>query len=150
MSTRKLIVVALLCGLAILVAGGIQLLRISDTSERTVELLSEGDQAVVGGVEVTVVSSERDRSAIRVTVEMASVEASADVPTSSFSLLVGGDLEQPLAADGGVPPACGASVTLDGEPASCVVVFPPGRGTASLSFSRGGEQRVWRLDPDPA
>ena len=49
-STRKLIAIALLCGLAILIAGGIQLFRLSDTSERTVEVLAEGETATVGGI----------------------------------------------------------------------------------------------------
>ena len=128
MSTRKLIVVALLCGLAILVAGGIQLFRISDTSERTVELLSEGDHAVVGGVEVTVASSERDRSEIRVTVEMASGGARPTCPRRASACWSEATWSNrsPLTVASRRPVR--ASVTLDGEPASCVVVFPPGRG----------------------
>ena len=67
-STRKLIAVALLCGLAILVAGGIQLFRISDRSGRTVEVLEEGQSATVGGVRVEVVSSVRTAEALEVRV----------------------------------------------------------------------------------
>ena len=89
-STRKLIAVALLCGLAILVAGGIQLFRISDRSDRTVEVLDEGQSATVGGVQVQVVSSVRTGSALGVSVRLGAPGDGTSVPLSSFTLLVGG------------------------------------------------------------
>ena len=69
-STRKLIVVALLCGLAILVAGGIQLFRISDADDRTVEVLAEGEAATVGSITVVVEDSSFDDAVIRAAVRM--------------------------------------------------------------------------------
>jgi hypothetical protein len=146
-STRKLIGIALLCGLAILVAGGIQLFRLSDTSERTVEVLAEGDRAVVGGVEVTVGGSERGPAATRVTVTLASASGEVTVPVASFTLLVGGQLERPTNSGDEPAPACGSSVSIGATGTSCAVLFAPRDGTATLSFSRDGQQRIWRLGP---
>ena len=144
-STRKLIAVALLCGLAILVAGGIQLFRISDRSGRTVEVLEESQSATVGGVQVEVVSSTRTSVALRVSVRIGAPGDGTSVPLSSFTLLVGGDLEQ--AVPGSSPSACPDPVPLTSTLTSCDVAFPSREGTATLSFSHGGQQRLWHLDP---
>ena len=88
-STRKLIVVALVCGLAILVAGGIQLFRIAGTDDRTVEVLAEGEAATVGSVTVSVEGSEHDGAVIRAMVRLSAPDETT-VPLSSFTLLAGG------------------------------------------------------------
>ena len=147
-STRKLIAVALLCGLAILVAGGIQLFRISDRSDRTVEVLDEGQSATVGGVQVQVVSSVRTGSALGVSVRLGAPGDGTSVPLSSFTLLVGGGLER--ATPGASPSACPDPVPLTPTLMSCDVAFPAREGTATLSFSHGGQQRLWHLDPSSA
>jgi hypothetical protein len=144
-STRKLIVVALLCGLAILVAGGIQLFRISDADDRTVEVLAQGETATVGSVTVVVEDSSSDGVMIRATVRMSAAEATT-VPLSSFTLLVGGRL-QPSLVGVDDPAQCPSPVTVGAEPTTCEVPFEGGDGTATLAFSRDGEQAQWRLDP---
>jgi hypothetical protein len=147
-STRKLIAVALLCGLAILVAGGIQLFRISDRSQRTVDVLEQGQSATVGDLAVTVEGSVRTASDIAATVELAAPPSGStgDVDVAGgFRLLIGGRLELPAngeAASGGCP----ATVVAADLPLRCELRFPPHEGTATLSFSQGGEQRLWRLD----
>ena len=147
-STRKLIVVALLCGLAILVAGGIQLFRISDADDRTVEVLAEGEAATVGSITVVVEDSSFDDAVIRAAVRMSLAEGSGTdettVPFSSFTLLVGGQLRQVLLSQG--EPGCPSPVTVGAEPTTCEVAFEGGDGTATLAFSRDGEQAQWRLD----
>ena len=70
------------------------------------------------------------------------------VPLSSFTLLVGGDLER--AAPGSSPSACPDPVPLTPTLTSCDVAFPSREGTATLSFSHGGQQRLWHLDPASA
>lgn len=147
-STRKLIAVALLCGLAILVAGGIQLFRISDRSGRTVEVLEEGQSATVGGVQLQVVSSVRTSDALGVSVRLGAPGDGTAVPLSSFTLLVGGDLER--AVRGSTPSACPDPVPLTPTLTSCEVAFASREGTATLSFSHGGQQRLWHLDPASA
>ena len=144
MSTRKLIVVALVCGLAILVAGGIQLFRIADADDRTVEVLAEGDAATVGSVTVVVEDSSSDGAVIRATVRMSASDETT-VPISSFTLLVGGRLRQALVSEDGR--GCPSPVTVGPEPTTCDVAFEGGDGTATLAFSRDGEQAQWRLDP---
>lgn len=147
-STRKLIAVALLCGLAILVAGGIQLFRISDRSGRTVEVLEEGQAATVGGVQVEVVSSVRTSDALDVSVRLDAGSGGASVPLSSFTLLVGGDLERAVPGSG--TSACPDPVPVNPTSTSCDVAFHSREGTATLSFSHGGQQRLWHLDPASA
>jgi hypothetical protein len=143
-STRKLIVVALLCGLAILVAGGIQLLRIADTDDRTVEVLAEGESATVGSVTVAVEGSGRDGAVITATVRLSAAEETS-VPRSSFTLLAGGRLHRALASEGAS--GCPSQVTVGRTPTSCDVAFEGDDGTATLAFSRDGEQAQWRLEP---
>jgi len=147
-STRKLIAVALLCGLAILVAGGIQLFRISDRSGRTVEVLEEGQSATVGAVEVEVVSSVRTSDTLAVSVRLGAGSGGTSVPLSSFTLLVGGDLEQAVPGSGSS--ACPDPVPVSPTLTSCDVAFRSRDGTATLGFSHGGQQRLWHLDPASA
>jgi hypothetical protein len=147
-STRRLIAVALLCGLAILVAGGIQLFRISDRSGRTVEVLEEGQSATIGGVQVEVVSSVRRSDDFAVSVRLGAPGDGTSVPLSSFTLLVGGDLERAVAGSG--PSACPDPVPLTPTLTFCDVGFPSREGTATLSFSHGGQQRLWHLAPASA
>jgi hypothetical protein len=144
-STRKLIAVALLCGLAILVAGGIQLFRISDRSGRTVEVLDEGESATVGGLQVEVVSSVRRGDALDVSVRLGAESGRTSVPLSSFTLLVGGDLERAVSGSG--PSACPDPVPVSPTATACDVAFRSREGTATLSFSHDGQQRLWHLDP---
>ena len=54
MSTRKLIGLAVVCGLAILIAGGVQLFRIADARDDPVEVLTVGESGRVDSVEASV------------------------------------------------------------------------------------------------
>jgi len=147
-STRKLIAVALLCGLAILVAGGIQLFRISDRSQRTVDVLEQGQSATVGDVSVTVEGSGRTASDIVATVQLSpppSGHASDVDVAGGLRLLIGGRLESPTNTEP-ASGACPATVPAADLPVRCEVHFAPHDGTATLSVSHGGDQRLWRLD----
>ena len=144
MSTRKLIVLALLCGLAILVAGGIQLFRIAGTDDRTVEVLAEGEAATVGTVTITVEGSEQDGAVIRARVRMSAPDETT-VPLSSFTLLAGGRLHPALDTDSA--DSCPSPVAVGSAPTSCAVAFEGDDGTATLAFSRDDEQAQWRLQP---
>ena len=81
-------------------AGGIQLFRIADADDRTVEVLAEGEAATVGIVTVAVEDSSSDGAAIRATVRMSASDETT-VPLSSFTLLVGGRLRQALVSEAG-------------------------------------------------
>ena len=149
MSTRRLIAVALLCGLAILVAGGIQLLRISDRSSRTVAVLEEGQSATVNGLTVTVEHSLIDAAGDRIIVgvSLRSADKPTTVPVSSFTLLVGGELEAAGGDAAGEGGGCFGRMPVGADDLSCLLSFSLRRGTATLGFSHGGEQRLWRIHP---
>lgn len=69
MSTRKLIAAALICGLAILMAGGIQLVRLSGQAKTADEvLLAVGARAKVGAQEVAVLGHVVDGTSLKVDV----------------------------------------------------------------------------------
>jgi hypothetical protein len=148
-STRKLIAVALLCGLAILVAGGIQLFRISDRRGHTVEVLEEGQSATVGGVQVAVVTSTHTPDDVSASIRLGPTPTAVTFGVESFTLLVGGQLERPTNADAN-PGDCPPLLLLGDQRVDCLLHFPPHEGTATLSFSHGGQQRLWHLDPASA
>jgi archaellum component FlaF (FlaF/FlaG flagellin family) len=145
-STRKLIVAALVCGVVILVAGVVQLLRIADAKNRDVPILTQGEAAAVGGVSVSVIGSTVTEQAIEVAVRFA---PATDVPVgvTSFTLLVGGKLEQPTNAASTPAPGCPPTIVVGSGGTTCIVSFPHRDGTATVAFSRGGQQEIWRLEP---
>ena len=147
MKTRRLIVAALVCALAILVAGVVQLLRISGADEPEVDLLSQGESATVGGVTVGVTGSTLSADALAVEARFAPASPDAEVPVTSFTLLVGGRLEGPTNSASTEAPGCARVVVVGAAGVTCVVTFPHHDGTATVAFSRGGEQQLWRLDP---
>jgi hypothetical protein len=146
-STRRLIIAALVCGLAILVAGVVQLLRIADTRDRDVSILAQGDTATVGGVSLTVSGSTVTDQVVEVAVRFAPAEVDVPVPVTSFTLLVGGKLEQPTNTASTLPPGCPPTILVGSSGVACTVSFPHRSGTATVAFSQSGEQEVWRLQP---
>jgi hypothetical protein len=147
--TRRLIVAALVCALAILVAGVVQLLRISGADEPDVELLAEGQPATVGGVTVSVTGSVLTIDALSIVARFAPASGVV-VPVSSFTLLAGGKLEAPTNTDATGTPLCPPTIEVGTGGLTCSVSFPRREGSATVAFSRGGEQQVWRLQPTTA
>ena len=138
MSTRKLILTALLCGLAILVAGGVKLIQVAN-DETEVQVLAFGDKATLGDMTVSVVAVDRRPDATLVTVTMIGVDL-ADGAADGWRLLADGKVREPDADSGGVD-ACGA-VSATGE-AKCVVHFAPADSALTVAYVRAGEQRQW-------
>jgi hypothetical protein len=137
--TRTLLLLAVACGLAILVAGVVQLLRIGG-GEAGDELLGVGDEARVGDVVVEVTSFEETAERAIVAVRL----GGADDPDGArgFALVVPGER---LAADAAAPGAC-VAVTVTAR--SCTLTFPlddAGGGTRILLYSRGEEGAGWAL-----
>jgi hypothetical protein len=135
------------CALAILVAGVVQLLRISSADDPQVELLVEGQSAIIGDVSLALVASARTGNAFEVTARFGPAAPGIEVPITSFTLLAGGKLEQPTNGASASPPACGSTIVVGDAGASCVVSFAPRDGSATVAFSRQGDQQIWRLDP---
>lgn len=142
MRTRTLLLLAVVCGLAILVAGGIQLLRVSGDNSSDDDL-AVGDRAVAGDLFATVVSADEHDGLMRVEVTLGGVDD--DEALNDFRLVVPGEALVPLSADQAGAGVC-ASVTIAEQ--SCALVF----GTADvegtprvLLLRRGEDQHRWVL-----
>jgi hypothetical protein len=137
MSTRKLILTALLCGLAIIVAGGIKLFQVaSDTKE--VEILSLGTVAQLADMTVSVDEINQTAEATLATVTMVGVEG-ADA-TEGWRLLASGSVRAPIERDD-VDNVC--TVTSASSTVTCVVTFEPSDGSVTVAYVRGGAQSQW-------
>lgn len=137
MSTRKLILTALLCGLAIMVAGGIKLFQVaSDTKE--VEVLSLGTVAQLADMTVSVTGINQTPEATLATVTMVGVEG-ADA-TEGWRLLAGGSVRSPLIVNDA---ADKCTVTNTDAVVTCVVAFEPSDGSVTVAYVRGGAQSQW-------
>ncbi len=135
----------MVCGVVILIAGGAQLIRLSRSQDR-VEVLSEGQAAVVGAAQAKVVSSRITGQQVEVTVEVTPPAAGVTAGLTAaepWSLLVGGTLVAPQTEAG----SC-RDRPLDGGtsgPIRCTVIFGVGPGTKTLAFRWGDTQRQWQL-----
>lgn len=137
MSTRKLILTALVCGLAIMLAGGAKLFQVA-TDKAEVEVLSLGARATLGDMTVTVVSIEQLDDRTDVTVGMAGVDGVDG--QEGWRLITGGKVVSPegvRAADGG---PCGVKVDTT---VSCIIEFVASTGSVTVAYLRSGEQSQW-------
>ena len=105
MSTRKLILTALVCGIAIVLAGGIKLLQVANETTK-VTVLGFGDSSTLGDMTVSVldITAQPDRTVV--TVLMSGVEG-ADA-REGWRMLAGGKVSEVSAqpwTDTGAP-AC--------------------------------------------
>jgi len=145
MSTRKLILTALVCGLAILIAGGVKLIQVAN-DEVAVEVLAFGDEATLGDMTVSVEAIAQTAEGTDVTVTMAGVQG-ADA-TEGWRMLAGGKVQAPLgngAAGSAAGPPC--TVTSAGGNGPCIVRFPASEGTVTIAYLRAGGQSQWSTGP---
>jgi hypothetical protein len=142
MSTRKLILWALVCGVLILVAGSAKLFQ---TSQQPVEvqLLELGDSVTLGDmtVSVTALRDIADRTLVDVTM-VGVAEAQA---MDGWKLLAAGKVTEPVL----LPVGAGTECTLTQLESSlaCTVAFPVSEGTRTVAYVRAGEQRQWATAP---
>ena len=146
MRTRTLLILAVVCGLAILVAGGIQLLRVSGDSSSSDDL-AIGERASAGDLVVTVVAADERDGFMRVDVRLGGVDDEGAL--DDFHLVVPGQALSPLSPDqaaGQVGDEACRNVTVAEQ--SCALVF----GTAAvdgtprvLLLRRGEDQHRWVL-----
>jgi hypothetical protein len=132
MSTRRLILLALVCGLAILIAGGVKLLQVAD-QDASVEILGLGDVALVGDMDVTVTQVQRRGDATLVSIELGGV-ATPDA-ADGWVMLGDGERHEPRGACGAVP---------ETGILRCDLTFDPVDRVQAVAYARGGEQRQWR------
>ena len=142
MSTRKLILWALICGVLILVAGSAKLFQ---TAQKPVEvqLLALGDSVTLGDmtVSVTALRDIDDRTLVDVTM-VGVAEAQA---MDGWKLLSAGKLTDPVL----LPVGAGTECTLTQLEITlvCTVAFPVSEGTRTVYYVRAGEQRQWATAP---
>lgn len=132
MSTRKLILASLVCGLVILFAGGIKLLQVA-TDAPEVTVLAIGEQARVGDMTVRVVEVANTQSATVVSVELDGV--AVDEASLGWIMLGDGERREPTSSCGPV---------TAGERRDCAIRFPAVERVQAIAYARGGEQRQWR------
>ena len=150
MSTRKLILTALICGLAIMLAGGVKLLQVaSDESE--VPALSAGETATLADMTVSVESVERSDAMTIVTVTMVGVEG-ADAAEGWF-MASEGEVLTPMEPSGGAGSddagsddgKAWCSTTAKSETRRCDLAFPAVEKWDWIIYRRADVQSRWLL-----
>jgi hypothetical protein len=142
MSTRKLILWALICGVVILIAGTAKLFQ---TTQKPVEvqLLALGDSVTLGDmtVSVTALRDTADRTLVDVTM-VGVAEAQA---MDGWKMLAAGEVSDPVMLPVGAGTEC--TLTKLAETLTCTVAFPVSEGTRTVAYIRAGEQRQWATAP---
>ena len=136
MRTRTLLLLAIGCGLVILLAGGIQLLRVGG-QQQTAKLLTAGEPGRAGDVTVVLVSSSIRDSDVVAVVRMGGVDDPHGL--DGFTLVGPGKVLAVTSSD-----CTGIAVA----PVDCVLTFTTigMKGTSrQLIFHRADEQLRWVL-----
>ena len=157
MSTRRLIALALACGLAILVAGGVWLVlagRGTD-DDLVASFLPEGATAQVGGLVVGVVGSrlDRRRSAGARRADDRRVRGRRRAGRS-WGVISGRGLVERPEDQSGLPRACAGQDLPAGGELTCSIAFRPTADQQASQlvavFGRDGQRASWELAPDAA
>ncbi len=142
MRTRTLLILAVVCGLVILLAGGVFFALLADRDE-VPDDLAIGAAASAGDLDATVVSATEREGLLRVTVDLAGVDDPDGL--TNFRLIVGNDVLEPLTPAQAGDGAC-AGFTEAAQ--TCDLVF----GTAQvdndirvLLLQRGEDKVRWGL-----
>jgi hypothetical protein len=141
MKTRTLLMLALACGLAILLAGGVLLLQLLNRAD-VVPPTPLGEQAMVGDMAVSVVTFDETAGVMTVDVMLSGV----DDPDGAdgFRLIASGrEAERLDGADTGV-----SCATTSVEVSACTLAFDvsPADGVSRVLFYRRGDQQArWVL-----
>ncbi len=147
MRTRTLLMLAVFCGLAILVAGSVQLLRVSDDSGDASADLFVGDTAAAGDLVVTVNSAGERDGVMRVEVTLGGVND--DDGLEGFRLVVPGNALAPLPpGEPGIGTTDGVCVDVTLAEQRCTLAFTTADvvGTPRvLLLRRGEDQQRWVL-----
>lgn len=140
MRTRTLLLLAVTCGLAILLAGGIQLLRLANQKPPAAPL-AVGATGTAGDAVVTVVSVGTVGDTFVVTVDLSGVDDADGL--DGFTLVGVDKVVKPLPVDG--PEAC-TGFTV--EHVQCTIAFPDTDFPTvdrQLLFERAEDRVRWKL-----
>lgn len=131
-STRKLIVASLVCGLLILVAGTVKLLQTASEGDTAPSVLAPGESGSIGSLSVTVDDIEVTGQRTLVSVTMSGLAGAS--PLDGWSMLANGQITQPVGA-GDCPTSA--------DDVSCTFEFVVAVGTPTIVYARDGEKRQW-------
>ena len=140
MRTRTLLLLAVTCGLAILLAGGIQLLRIANQDQS--QALGKGDKGVAGDAVIVVDDFTESDGVLTVTVTLSGVDDPKGI--ADFTLV---GVPKPVDAVQ-VSEAADACTGFTVQATTCTITFPTVGFTTKdrqLLFIRAEEQVRWRL-----
>jgi hypothetical protein len=143
MRTRTLLLLAVVCGLVILVAGSLQLLRVIGDTDTPAGDLAVGDSARAGDLDVTVLDADEADGLLRVNLRLEGVDDPAGL--DGFRLIVSGELLAPLTAEQAGDGAC-TSLTVEAQ--TCDLVFGTAEANGDvrvLLVRRGEDQHRWNL-----
>lgn len=139
MRTRTLLLLAVGCGLAILLAGAVLLLRVVGEDDPP-QLAEVGQRVVVGDMAVTVGAVSERGAAVLVDVEIGGVDDPDGA--AAFRLVVPGEA---LNADPTAGNHCGPT-TVQVQPCTLAFRLPDGSGSSRvLLYQRGDERARWDL-----
>lgn len=141
MKTRTLLLLAVTCGLVILLAGSVKLFLITDKAPP--KHLAVGQSTTIGDMTVTVVSAKRELNLILVSVTL----VGADDANGASTWVLGSGTDANLAPVA-TPPTVGAQcgATKAAEPTSCVLAFVTSSARGVLRYERAQDTRRWDID----
>lgn len=132
MSTRKLIVTSLICGLLILVAGTAKLLQTSNDTSTTTNLFKVGGAATIASSTITVNSVTVTAERTLVNVTMSGIGNAS--PLAGWSMLANGEITAPVGSE---------DCPETADYVTCTVQFVVAVGTPTIVYARDGEKRQW-------
>ncbi len=139
MSTRKLILAAIFCGLAIVLAGGTKLFQVAREDARA-EVFPLRTSQTLADMTVSVDAVEQAETGTFITVSMVGVD-DADAG-EGWRLLADGAVLAPMkqnSATSGVP----CDTTSVDVVVTCTVAFPVTSGSVTVAYLRAGAQSQW-------
>lgn len=140
MRTRTLLILAVCCGFAILLAGGIQLLRIADQESTVTEFSAVGERVEIGDMRVVVESFEEADGVATVSVRIGGTDD--EDGATEFRLGVAGDV---IAPSGASEQACGPTTVAEQLCELTFGVVDAAGGSRILVYRRGDEDARWEL-----
>ena len=142
MKTRTLLLLAVACGTAILIAGAFLFLKLAGQDD-PVEAVPVGVATTVGDMQATVHSFDEVGERFDVVVTIGGVDDEDGV--KAFELVTAGGKAIPESSSGIDPPACNV-LTLVEQRCTLSFPLPPNPGTTRvLRVDRGDEQVLWDL-----
>lgn len=139
MSTRKLILAAIFCGLAIVLAGGAKMFQVAREDARA-EVFPLRTSQTLADMTVSVDEVKQVPTGTFITVSMVGVD-DADAG-EGWRVLADGVVLSPVAQNADVQGVPCDTTTVD-VMVQCVVAFPVTTGSVTVAYLRAGAQSQW-------